>query len=177
MCSIIKKSILKKHIFTHKPVRQKQTHSLHDAKEIAMLCEITDEDSYKDIFRLFTRLQQYGCNVKLVGYIDDDRVPFYCLPQLATEYFCKKQLNWYGLPDRIHIRDFLDKDYDMLIDFNYRHHSATESILSLSKAKFIIGREAKCQHLYDLYLNTNLEDNEKFLNVVDIYTRKLTGND
>lgn len=177
MFTTVKKYILRKRIAARKPVRQKHVTSLHNAKDIAILCEITDEDSYKDVFRLFAWLQEYGCNVKLIGYIDGDQVPFYCLPRLATEYFCNRNLNWYGLPDMVHIHDFLDREYDMLIDFNYRHHEAVETLLSLSKAKFIIGRETECRHQYDLYLDTDLKDDRKFLDTIDAYTRKLTGND
>lgn len=177
MFSKIKKHILKKHLAAHKPTRNKRVFSLLNAKGVALLCEITDEDSYKTIFRLFTQLQERGCNVKLVGYIDDKIVPFYCLPQLTAEYFCKKNLNWYGLPVMPQLNDFINKEYDILIDFNYRYHSAIEAVLSLSKAKFIIGRETNCKDLYDLYIDTDSKDDKEFLKNVDTYTQKLTGNE
>lgn len=175
MFSTIKKYILKKYLASHKPVRKKQIHSLNETGDIGIMCEITDEDSYKDIFRLFTQLQKRGCNVNLIGYTNGNQVPFYCLPQLAAEYFCNKNLNWYGLPNTVQINDFLNKEYDMLIDFNYRYYSVVETLLSLSKAKFIVGRETKCRHLYDLHLDGNWENNEKYLMAVDTYTRKLNG--
>lgn len=177
MFSSIKNIFLKKYLAENKSNRQKQIVPLSRAKNIAMLCEITHEDSYKDIFRLFTQLQEHGHNVKLIGYIDEKEVPFYCLPQLAADYFCQKNLNWYGKPNMEQIQDFVKEEYDMLIDFNYRYHPAVMSLLSMSRAKFIVGRVSDCQPVYDLFIGAADKDsNVKFLENVSVYTQKLSGN-
>ena len=173
----IKNYFLKKYLAENKPNRRKQILSLSQAKNIGILCEITDEDSYKDIFRLFTRLQEHGRNVKLIGYVNDKEVPFYCLPQLTADYFCLKHLNWYGLPNMEQVRDSLKVEYDMLIDFNYRYHPAVSAVLALSHAKFIVGRMSQCQNLYDLFIDSEKSNNSQFLETVGVYTLKLTGND
>lgn len=177
MLAKFKKYILKKHLLKHKPTRQKLVSSLKNAKIIAIICDITDEDSYKSIYRIFTQLQEHGRYVKLAGYYDGEKVPFYCLPQLTAEYFCNHDLNWYGLPDMARIKDFVNTEYDMLIDFNHTNHTATESILTLSKAKFIVGRNPECRELYDLLIESNMNEDMKFLELVDQYTRKLTGDE
>jgi len=177
MISWIKKYFLKKYLAENKPNRSVQIMPLHKAKTIGLLCEITDEDSYKDIFYIFTKLQERGHQVRLVGYINDKEVPFYCLPQLTADYFCQKHLNWYGIPNMEQIQDFLKEDYDMIIDFNYRLHPAVQSILALSHAKFIVGRLGECQNAYDLFLNDTTSSNLKYLEAVNKYTQKLTGDE
>lgn len=173
----IKNYFLKKYLAENKPNRHKQLTSLAQTKNIGILCEITDEDSYKDIFRLFTRLQEQGRSVKLIGFVNEKEVPFYCLPQLTADYFCLKHLNWYGLPNMEQVQDSLKVEFDMLIDFNYRYHPAVSAILSLSKAKFIVGRTADNQPLYDLFIDSEKINNAQFLETVGVYTLKLTGND
>ena len=98
MFSKIKNYFLQKYLTENKKVRQRQILSLQQARTIGILCEITDENSYKDIFRVFSMLQATGQNVKLIGYINEKEVPFFCLQQLSADYFSNKHLNWYGNP-------------------------------------------------------------------------------
>lgn len=173
----IKNHFLKKHLAENKKNRQKNLLNLTQAKSIGMICEITDEDSYKDIFRLFNNLQNNGHNVKLIGYINEKEVPFFCLQQLSADYFCNKHLNWFGNPTMVQVLDFIQKDFDVLIDFNYRYNSPVRAILAQSNAKFIIGRESTNSAFYDLFINKSPKDNQSYLNEIYTYTQMLTGND
>lgn len=177
MFSTIKNYFLNKYLSGNKPNRKIQLVPLAQAKNIGILCEITDEDSYKAIFSIFTQLQDAGHNVKLMGYVNEKEVPFYCLPQLTADYFCNKHLNWYGLPIMEQIQDALKVDYDMLIDFNYRYHGAVKSFLSLSNARLIVGRVTEYQACCDLFFNAPEADYRDYLNVIINYTQKLSGND
>ncbi|MCQ2284086.1 MAG: hypothetical protein MJZ57_04210 [Bacteroidales bacterium] len=150
---------------------------MKQAKSIGMVCEITDEDSYKNIFSLFTQLQSNDRNVRLMGYINEKEVPFYCLPQLTADYFCNSNLNWYGKPNMVQINDFAKMEFDMLIDFNYRYNAAVESILAMTRAKFVVGQTPENKDHYDLFIDQKDKDYRKFVEAIDKYTDKLTGND
>ena len=106
--NIIKKKYLNKFLNTHKVLRKKQIISLDNAKSIGILAEITDENSYKQIYALFTKLQSLEKSVWLMCYINEKAVPYYCLQQLTADYFCKKNLNWFGKPDFVQMKDFLE---------------------------------------------------------------------
>lgn len=151
--------------------------SLAHARNLILLCEITDEDSYKDIFKIFSSLQEQGYQVRLVGYVDEKEVPYFCLPQLTAEYFAKKDLSWFGAPTTMRIQDVIKEECDMLIDFNYRYHPAIQAFLSLTHAKFVVGRLKKNQELVDLLIDAEKLSNNDFLKNVGIYTKKLMGND
>ena len=116
----IKNHFLRKHIEERKSDKTRAVCALERAATVGMLCEITDEDSYKAIFRIFTQLQNAGKVVHLIGYIDEKFVPFYCLQQLSADYFCQKQLTWCGEPNVVQVTDFIQRDFDILLDFNYR---------------------------------------------------------
>ena len=171
----IKKHFLRKHILDEKPDKMREVCALERAATVGMLCEITDEDSYKAIFKIFTRLQQNNKIVHLIGYIDEKYVPFYCLQQLSADYFCQKQLTWCGEPNMIQVQDFIDRDFDILLDFNYRYHAPIEAILTTSHAHFIIGSCADFQDLYDLTLQTDNGNYNQFLASAFTYTQKLAG--
>lgn len=171
----IKDYFLNKHLVNNKIDRKPCLVSLPHARSIGLICEITNEDSYKSIFHVFARLQESGRNVRLIGYVNDKEVPFYCLPQLTADYFCNKHLNWYGLPNMVQLNDFVKMDFDMVIDFNYRYNSPVKALLSLTRARFIIGRMSECASLYDLYLDCANCDNLKYLEAIHNYTQKLSG--
>lgn len=171
----IKKYFLHKHIATKKPDKIREVCALEKANSIGIICEITDEDSYKAIFRIFTQLQQGGKIVHLIGYIDEKFVPFYCLQQLSADYFCQKQLTWCGEPNVIQVQDFINRDFDILLDFNYRYHAPIEGILSIASSKFVIGSCPDYQDIYDLFIQTESGNYTQFLNSAYTYTQKLSG--
>ena len=170
----IKKYFLHKRIAAKKPNKIREVCALEKASSIGIICEITDEDSYKAIFRIFTQLQQGGKMVHLIGYIDEKFVPFYCLQQLSADYFCQKQLTWCGEPNVVQVNDFINRDFDILLDFNYRYHAPIEDILSTASAKFIIGSCADYQELYDLFIQTESGNYMQFLNSAFSYTQTLS---
>ena len=52
----IKKYFLHKHIAAKKPDKIRVVCALEKAASVGIICEITDEDSYKAIFKIFLRL-------------------------------------------------------------------------------------------------------------------------
>ena len=103
-------------------------------------------------------------------------MPYYCLPQLSADYFSKKELNWCGKPDFAQLNDFLDKDFDMIVDFSRNNLPPIHYILSTSKAKLLVGANEYMQDLYDVFIKD--EDNLDYLKLLKIirnYLLKLTG--
>lgn len=175
MFAKIKNYFLQKRLKAKKPDIIREVCALEFANTIGMICEITDEDSYKAIFRIFTQLQQNNRVVHLIGYIDEKFVPFYCLQQLSADYFCQKQLSWCGEPNMIQVTDFVNRDFDILLDFNYRYHAPIEAILRTSHAKFVIGSCDDYKDIYDLTIQTESGNYTKFLASAFTYTQKLAG--
>jgi len=176
MLNFIKRYLLKRSLEKHKAVRKKNIVSLEQTRSIGMLCQITDEDSYKAIHNLFSKLHSPKRTVWLIGYINKKTVPYYCLEQLSADYFSNKQLNWYGKPDFVQLKDFLNKDFDILIDFSRQNLPPLHYILSVSKAKLMIGANEYSKDLYDIYINDDTHfDNLTLLKTIHNYLIKLTG--
>lgn len=174
MFDFIKRYALKKHLSAKAVERDRQVVSLRNAKNIGMICEITDEDSYKDIFAVFSKLQTIS-KVQMVGYIDENAVPFYCLEQLAADYFCRKNLNWFGKPDMVQIDDFVNTEFDILLDFTKGSHAPIHYMLTLTKATFVVGGNPANRDYYDLLIEGEDLSNKKLLENIYVYTQKLGG--
>ena len=177
MIHLIKNHFLKRSLKKRKIFREKEIVSLEQAKTMGIICQITDENSYKEIYDLFSKLHSPKRTVWLIGYINERNVPYYCLQQLSADYFSKKQLNWYGKPDFVQLNDFINKDFDILIDFSQNDLPPLQYILSASKSKLIVGANEYAKTLYDVYIiNDNTQpDHLKLLKIVHNYLQKLTG--
>ena len=176
MIKQIQKRLLRRSIEKQNLARKKKIISLENAQTIGIICQITDENSYKEIYTLFSKLQSPTRTVWLIGYIDEKNVPYFCLPQLSTDYFSRKNLNWYGKPDFIQLKDFLSKDFDLLLDFSRNDLPPIRYILASSKAKLIVGANGHTRDLYDIYISDETEmDHLKLLKIFHNYLLKLTG--
>lgn len=174
--NFIQRHFLKRYIKENQQVRNPEVSSLRDAKNIGILCNITTEDTYKDIYAVFSRLQGTSRNVWLMGYIDDKAVPFYCIQQLSADYFCNKDLNWYGRPEKVQIKDFYNMEFDILLDFSHDVFDPLRLIMELSRAKLIIGSEKRNLKYYDLLIQTEEDiSNMELLKNISHYTNQLSG--
>jgi len=176
MINYIKQILFKRCLKKHKVSRQKTLISLEQVRSMAVLCQITDEGSYKEVHNLFSKLHSPKRTMWLMGYIDERNVPFYCLPQLTADYFARKNLNWFGKPDFVQLHDFLQKDFDILIDFSRNDLAPLRYILSSSKAKLIIGANEFSQEFYDIFIKDETNwDYLTLLKHIHNYLHKLTG--
>lgn len=174
--NFIKRHFIKKYIADNKPVRDINVVSLQKAKTVGLICNITTEDTYKEIYAVFSHLQNANRSVWLLGYINDKEVPFYCLPQFKADFFCNKDLNWYGRIEKKLTKEFAEKDFDILIDFSHQPFDPIRLIMSISRAHFIVGAQKENMSYYDLLINSEEELNHAaLLKNVETYTRKLSG--
>jgi len=172
----IQERLLRRSIEKRELSREKKIISLEKAQTIGIICQITDEDSYKEIYALFSKLQSHTRTVWVMGYIDEKNVPYFCLQQLSADYFSKKHLNWYGKPEFVQLKDFLSKNFDMLLDFSREDLPPLRYILSSSNAKLLMGANEYSQDLYDVYIKVETEiEPLNLLKTFHNYLLKLTG--
>lgn len=174
--NFISRYFFNKYIAENKTNRDIHITSLQKAKSVGIICDITTEDTYKEIYAIFAGLQNTRRAAWLIGYIDDKLVPFYCLQQLTADFFCYKDLNWYSRPEKVQIKDFINTEFDILIDFSHENYPALQAILELSHAHFIVGgASCKAKH-YDLLINTPEKlSHQGLLTHIECYTKQLAG--
>jgi len=174
--NFIAKLFLKKYRSKNQVDRDKQITSLSKAKDIGLICKITNEDSYKEINAIFVGLQKFNRTLWLMGYVDGKNVPFYCLQQLTADFFCNKDLNWYGKPEKVQINDYLKREFDLLIDFTHDVNEPIRTILTLSNAKCLAGANRNNEDMYDLFIDSQSDlSHKELLDQIQLYTEQLTG--
>lgn len=136
--------------------RSRSIMNLDDAKTIGIVFNASEEATYcivNDFVRFFQDNQK---TVKALGFANFNRLPHYCFPKLTFDYFTKRDLNWYYKPGNSRVNDFINQEYDIVIDLCMHECFPLTYIFGLSKAKFKVGRFGeKYSDIYDFMLNVN----------------------
>ena len=104
-------------------------------------------------------------NNKVVAlcFVDFKKVPDYYLLRKGFNFFSRKDLNLYFLPQTSFINDFIEKPFDILIDLSTNYNFPLHYICSLSKAKYKIGRQQPLYTNFDLMIDISKENNVEAL--------------
>ena len=130
--------------------------NFHNANEIALLYESQSEASLIMVKQYVKSIKaEFGIKrVMALAYLDSNDVPRYHQHQLEYDYLNKKDVNWYGKPTGMVSKNFVVKDYDILIDFTEGTCQPLNFVLVQSKAKFKVGKStSKMEEHFDLTIN------------------------
>lgn len=134
--------------------RNRVVSSLKDAKSIGLLFDASEEEDHLIVTEFVKYFQDNQKIVKALGFVNYNSVPHYCFPKLSYDYFTKKDINWYFKPSGTKINDFVNEDFDVMIDLCTNSCFALKYIAAVSKSKFKVGRfEEGNKEYYDFMLN------------------------
>lgn len=153
--------LLKKELQRFK--RNRKPASFQSVKTVGLLYVVPEEKDFPYITDFVKFFQDNGKVVKALGFTNTDFVPHYCFPKLTYDYFTRKNSNWYGKPNHKFVDDFMENDYDLLIDLTTSPSFTMGFIGYLCKSKFKMGamNDANVKH-YDLMMqiDPNIPINE-----------------
>lgn len=121
--------------------RSKKLINLHSAGTIGIVYSVTDEESFNTVKKLVKDLTSRQRQVMALGFVNRKSIPNYCVAAGSGYHFSLADLNWYGGPRNAYIAEFINTEFDILIDLNLERFYVEDYITSLSKAKFKVGRE------------------------------------
>ena len=135
--------------------RQRQVINLHDARSVAFLYKSTDEATYILVKQFAEKItSQFGTRKTMaLAHIPEKNAPIYHSHLLHSDYFTKKEINWYGYPSCQAVEAFVQEDYDILIDISFEENGPLKYILERSTARFKVGKTPD-SGAYDLIVPT-----------------------
>jgi hypothetical protein len=148
------------HYFYRKDVakvrRNRKIQNLNNAKTIGLIYDASDEKLHNVVCDFVKYFQENMKIVKAIGYVSYSRLPHYCFPKLSFDYFTRKDLNWYFKPTPQRVQDFINEEYDIVIDLTMKDNFALQYIAGLSHGKFKVGRYSnKYSGIYDFMLDVD----------------------
>ncbi|MFL5762794.1 MAG: DUF6913 domain-containing protein [Bacteroidia bacterium] len=155
--------------------RKPNRFSFEQIKTVGIIFDATNTDDYEIVKRYVVYLREHLKKVKVLGFFSTKEIPALTYSKLEYDFFSLKELSWLGKPNSTIIRNFIDEEYDLLIDLNIQDHFALKYIAALSKAKFKVGKfDEEGFDIHDLMIDSdNTKTIKYFLRQIDTYITML----
>ena len=137
--------------------RQRQVFNLEAANRITILFDATKP---KDIQRVKTFVNILSKGKELVtamGYVNKKDKSFEHMSTLHFDFFSNDELNWYGKPQGMVIENFLQEEYDILIDLSLKEFYPLTYMAVASPSKFKVGRYRDDVNVFDLTIDNKMD--------------------
>ena len=179
MFKSIKQSIannaLKKEVLSSARTRTPNKFNFDKIKTVGILFDATNTEDYEIVKRYVVYLREHQKKVKVIGFFSTKEIPSLTYSKLEYDFFSTKELNWMGKPSSVVIQNFINEEYDLLIDLNIHDHFPLRYISALSKAAFKVGKyNEKDTEIYDMMIDAdNTKTVKYFLRQIDTYITML----
>ena len=168
---------LKYKLMDAKKYKQPNMFNFNNIKTIAILFDSSEKEDYELLKKYVAYLREYKKKVKVIGFYNYKEVPDFAYSKLEYDFFSIKDLNLIGKPSPIFIEQFLEEEYDLLIDLNLNDHYPLKYMASMSNAKFKAGKYSKKDtKMYDMMIDIEKTKTLKyFLKQIDTYITMLNN--
>tara|TARA_B100000900_G_C20588242_1_gene720531 strand:+ start:233 stop:784 length:552 start_codon:yes stop_codon:yes gene_type:complete len=133
--------------------RQRKVHNLHTAQSIGILYDATKREDMLKVSEFVNALFQTKNDVKALGFVNLKELTHHHMPMLQFDFFFLKDLNWYYKPQNYIIKNFVEKDYDILINLCNSSCIPVKYLAGSSQAKFKVGKYEEDIDLYDMMID------------------------
>lgn len=133
--------------------------NLSTARSVALLYYLKDEAEYKKAEAIVARINEMGIKTRVVCFTDLKITPHYFIPKITQDIITAKDVNWRNLPDKPFVEEFINTEFDILIDLSIEDYLPLYFFAALSKASLKVGKfREDHHHSYDLMIHT--QENE-----------------
>lgn len=119
--------------------RNRKFFNLETAQSIGIVFDASSENSYNRVSGFVRHLQTFHKTIKAIGYVNYKDLPHYVMQRITYDFITTKDLSFNLKPNNAFVKDFINQEFDLLIDFNIDKNPTLIYITALSKAKFKIG--------------------------------------
>ena len=155
--------------------RRRKVYNLDNAKTIGITYGAVDQLNYDAVNNLLKDLKNLNKTVKVMGYIPEKKYFQDYYLKLEFDFFTWKDTNWYLKPTKPNVIDFIDTNFDILIDLSMQDHFPLQYIANVSKAKFKVGRSTNEKlSPYDMIIHTEkLKSLDEYIENDKLYLSKI----
>ncbi len=156
--------------------KQKQT-NLKSARTVALLYYLPDETTYKSFEAILSRFSDINLKISVVCYTDSKVSPHYFIPKISQNIVTSKNVNWRFQPQNDFVKEFINTEFDILIDLSLAEYLPLLYCAALSKAGLKVGRfQENHQLFYDLMINTGQDETiDSFVTQVIHYLSRINN--
>jgi hypothetical protein len=136
--------------------RKRTIMNIDSAGSIGIIYCGDNPDDVELIKNYVQTLRNMGKQVKSLGFIHVKQLPLGLNGSMMHQYFALKELSWYFKPSSQFINNFVNDEFDILMDFGIPSQLPILFISSMSKAKCKVGRYLeKYVDFYDVMIEAD----------------------
>ncbi|HLG01955.1 MAG TPA: hypothetical protein VI731_00070, partial [Bacteroidia bacterium] len=134
--------------------RQKRVFNIEDAKTIGIVFRFTTNEDFDLLKKYVLYLREMKKKVKAIGYYSTKSEPRVQYSKVDYDLFGKSSFNWFGKPTDHILKNFIEEEFDILIDLNPEDDLVITYIAATSRAHFKIGRYAENNVIHDMQIES-----------------------
>lgn len=152
--------------------RKKFYSNIDQVRNIGIIWDASKTDDFACLSRFYQKMNESKTDVKILGYFPGKNLPNQYTAVRYLSILKQEELNFFYHPVSVESSSFISKQYDVLIDLDFKRLLPLQYIASLSNAGFKVGLlEPEVSNApYDLMMElknpVNIED---YLNQVIFY--------
>jgi hypothetical protein len=121
--------------------RKREVISFDEASRIGILYDATDERDSETIKNYVKNIRtNFKKDIFAIGYVDRNMVTKNQFPQVGIDFFTRKDLNFSLRPVSAVVNNFINEEFDILINLTTQKYYPLIYISALSKARFRVSR-------------------------------------
>ncbi len=140
------------------PNREVKAINIKHAQTVGIVYRADNDETKELVERYVKFLKEYKIRCKTLGYYNQDELPRYVSPRLEFDYFLKKDLNWKLETKISEVLNFVQSEFDILIDTTVEEDDVIRFVVKQSIARFKVGGAKK--GVEDLDFTINLQQDE-----------------
>jgi hypothetical protein len=133
------------------PEREVLAINIKNAKRLGIVYDASSQEAIVLVKRYVKFLREYKIKVLALGYVDEKELPLDVNPSLEFDYITKKDLNLRLSPKSTAVSNFVEEQFDILIDMSADDNVVLQHLVTQSRAKFKVGAQRlSYSSLFDL---------------------------
>ena len=138
-------------------------------KTVGILVKENSNFDFEDLKRLQKKIPIGSKNFSVLTY----KIQNETYNEFRGTFFYEKHVSLTGKIKSKEVNDFLNKEFDMLIDYTAADTIFAKFLTVMSKAKFKVGYFTEDENLYDLMINVPIDNTKEFNNELIKYLKIL----
>lgn len=144
--------------------RQAAFRNYQNVVNVGVIFNATEQATYELARNYIKKLADKGIKFKALGFVDSKQVLDFYQKSTHFDYFSRKNINWYGRPNNPNTQEFIDSQFDMLVDLSVENDYPIQYVVALSQACFKVGsKKDEYQNVYDLMIDLGEQKDLAFL--------------
>jgi hypothetical protein len=158
--------------------RKKSFTSFRNVKRIGIVWDASCMDDFSYLSGFIQKMSSRNIIVDVLGYFPGKELPDKYTAVRYLKCFKKNEINFFFAPVSNEAYNFIDTQFDILIDLNFKKQFPLSYVTSLSSAKFKVGlfEDSIEKSPFDLMMEMkDLSDIENYLSQVIYYLEMING--